>query len=160
MTDKLRIVNGIFNEYQNLFIALRELLALEVRVDDLCISGTSDAISQIILFIEKQTNFDTVLAKLFIETEPFYKRKGLPIIFGSSGALFFDLNNLITPQPDRDAKNDKGGCVSPSSDLIKKIDDGNLVLTVATKNPQQQTKATKVLLEHSSDNVQSHEFLL
>ena len=160
MTDKLRIVNGIFNEYQRLFIALQELLALELDTNDLCVSGTSDAIFKTRQIIEKQPDFNAVLAKLFSEIEPFHKHKNVPVIFGSSGALFLALNNLKSGQPVADAKNDKNGGFSRSPDLIKKMEDGKLVLTVATKNPHQQTKATKILLEYSTENVQSHEFLM
>ncbi len=156
--EKLQVVIGLFDEPSSLATALQDLLSLGFVVANICVSGTRDTVSMAGSIIQNNQDVDPLLMSLFLHTELYDTKEESQTIVGSQGTLFVQLNSMIKQRQANTVDVVGDDCPKFTAEIYAQIDKGRLVLVVETDQPLQLIHASRVMLRHSFNAVQTHEF--
>jgi hypothetical protein len=154
--DTFRLASGVFYEPRALGSVVADLHANGFKRRDMCLAGTRPALSGV---MQPESPAFPVLGSLeYGRVRPLYPLPGDVEVVGTNGVL---LRKLL-----REAAWTQGDRALTSSwllpDVFARFTDhvrqNAVVLLVSSADSGQQHRSCRILLRHSADTVQTHEF--
>jgi hypothetical protein len=164
--DMTRLAVGVFDNADGLFVALDDLAGTGLTAPKLSVTALSSTLARLPRLDERPSR---ERAKIFGVLELMERLPtlldGRPVVV-TSAATYPDLMRFEPCSETLSKRATTENSASKrwmTSDLRRKLTDyvrrGSVVLVVESDSTAQQLSATRVLLAHSSHNVQTHEFI-
>lgn len=158
VADRIGVAFGIYNSSEGLVVTIRELLSSEFHLNDLCVVGPVDSLSDSLKLLEEQSPEDLDQLPLFARTENFFGNDDIGCGVGSIGRSLDILKSLMERGHTSGDESREHQYHINFLEVKKQIAAGNLTLFVCTGALDLLVLALRILIKRSSSKVQSHEF--
>lgn len=154
-TAKSRVVIAVFDGGEGLCLALSELLGRGFNAGQMAIVSLAPSVERICTELRASEKPD--VAAILDRVEPTTLRIGRNVVVVTRNSLWQKVGNLSEAATDEFIL---ARWIDPGlrADLARHIREGAVVLGVSAETSEQQRQCTRVLLQHSSSRVQTHEF--
>lgn len=156
--DRIGVAFGTYNSSEGLIVTIKELLSIDFRLNDLCVVGPNDRLSDSLKLLEEQSPENLNQLPLFTQTENFFGDDDTGSGVGSTGGSLEFLRSLMERGNISGDESREHQYTINFLEVKKQIAAGNLTLFICTGALDLLVLALRILIKRSSSKVQSHEF--